>query len=82
MTPQTTQTIFTFCKICECRLHTPEEWGAGLCAYHAIDTAPHKTPDPPTPDIDDSEWRAILAWIDDYLNEPPTGSIPRPNRDS
>ena len=51
------QTIYTFCKVCECRLYTPEEWGRGLCASHAMDaTALPQTHEP--------DWNAILEAID------------------
>jgi hypothetical protein len=69
--------IFTFCRICECRLHTPEEWHDGRCALHASDK--------PAPVVSDPDWNKILEWIDSYIEqpyEPPTGVIQRPNRAS
>lgn len=50
------RTIYTFCRVCECRLNLPEEWSAGLCATHAssITPTPHIEPD----------WNAILEAID------------------
>jgi hypothetical protein len=67
--------LYTFCRICECRLHTPEEWHDGRCALHASDK--------PAPVVSDPDWDMILEWIDSYIEqpyEPPTGVIPRPNR--
>jgi hypothetical protein len=66
--------LYTFCRICECRLHTPEEWHDGRCALHASDK--------PAPVVSDPDWDMILEWIDAYTaaDEPPTGVIPRPNR--
>lgn len=73
--PIPSQTLFTFCAICECRLHTPEEWCDGRCAFHARET--------PRPITVDPDWDAILAWIDSYTaapDVPPTGVIRYPNR--
>jgi hypothetical protein len=66
--------IFTFCKVCETRLHTPEEWHDGRCALHASDK--------PAPVVSDPDWDMILEWIDAYTaaDEPPTGVIKYPNR--
>lgn len=64
--------IFTFCKICECRLHTPEEWGDGLCAFHASGSN--------RPVEHDPDWSELLRIVDSIIDEAPTGVIPRPNR--
>jgi hypothetical protein len=53
-----TQTIYTFCRVCECRLNTPEEWGRGLCASHASNTPS------PLPETKEPDWHAILEAID------------------
>lgn len=67
--------LYTFCRVCECRLHTPEEWHDGRCALHASDT--------PARVVSVPDWDKILEWIDAYIEqpyEPPTGVIQRPNR--
>ena len=56
MIPYQTQTIYTFCRVCECRLHTPEEWLVGRCSLHA---SGHASPTSVEPD-----WNAILEAID------------------
>jgi hypothetical protein len=73
-TPNPSPTFFTFCKICECRLYTPEEWHNGLCTFHAAGL--------PRPTYSDPNWTELLSIIDRILDEAPTGVIPRPNRDS
>lgn len=52
---QTSTPLYTFCRICEARLNTPEEWGKGLCASHSSAS--------PLPS-DEPDWNAILEAID------------------
>lgn len=49
---------FTFCRVCECRLNTVEEWSEGRCVEHSVSPQPQLAP------AKEYDWNALLEAID------------------